>query len=423
MQINVNYEQGDNLLPVGFKAAIQQAVDFLTSHINSNVTFNLNVGYGDVNGLPVTGLAGYHNQLNTVSYDNLVTALKNHATSADDQAAIASLPLTSPAPAGTTFQIAEVEAAALGLTTGTVPNISIGFAKNAPWDFTNDNIAPGSTDFVAQAINEITAAMGRAFSPAGQAQPLQLFDYFAPPANGQVSHQFNVNQDGYFSLDSGKDPTDPGHFSFGGFQKGDWNLNQGPDAFDSPLPLGQNQVSNTDLRVMDVLGFDLGNSTPVKPPVNPPDTGGTTPTGGAVGTELFGLMSSGTATNDQTAAWPKFAADQLAFYQKIGVADPSLGVWEAFGMAFSSQGKFAALNALSDADFAKTAWHDAFGADPTASQVDFVNKQVQSHANFFTTNHLYGADNPAVALSVAHGATFGIIVGMAEENGIHTHTV
>jgi hypothetical protein len=142
-------------------------------------------------------------------------------------------------------------------------------------------------------------------------------------------------------------------------------------------------------------------------------------------TTLFSLMSTATPTDAQLhTVWPQFASDQLSFYQSIHVADPSLGVWESFGLAFSSQAKFGAtFNGMSDADFAKAAYHDAFGVDPTAAQAQFVTDQVHSHATMYANAHAYGADNPAVATTLGQGATFGILVGVAEEMGIHTHTI
>src|SRR5215204_4889858 len=263
MIINILWDSSVQNAPAGFQTDVASVVSFFQGHFTDDVTFNLHVGYGDVNGTTLN--AGNLGQsaffAHKYSYADYKSALQSHATTVDDAAAVASLPAQSPFPSGSNFWVMDPLAAALGLlSTDTQIDVSVGFSATLPFDYTRaDGITVGQYDFIGSVAHELTEVMGRVLGAGenvlGDATvdylPLDLFHYQAP--GGVISR--DLNRGGYFSIDGGSTAlADFNPLSTG--DAGDWGGSTTNDAFLASSNSGvYNDITPWDLRVMDVLGF------------------------------------------------------------------------------------------------------------------------------------------------------------------------
>src|ERR1043166_7466834 len=119
MNINLIFDQAVGTLPAGFVASLNAVVQYLDSHFNNPVTINIHVGYGQINGQPLSpGALGQSlTFFNQYSYSAIRTDLIANATSADQIAAVNSLPATDPTPGGNGhYWVSTAEAKAIGLS-------------------------------------------------------------------------------------------------------------------------------------------------------------------------------------------------------------------------------------------------------------------------------------------------------------------
>jgi hypothetical protein len=252
-----------------FHTAIIAAENELQSHFTNPVTIRVSYNFADLG----PGFLAQNNFFNTrqVSYTNLKAALIAHGTSIDDLAAIAALPLLAPSnshssSATTGFLIAAGMARILGL--GAASNTlddALVLGNGFTWNFDpNNRGAAGGFDAIGAIMHEISeGGMGRVGGLGFQNStwaPLDLFRFTAAGVR-----DFTGGQDGvttYFSPDgTSPDQTHPYHNSinsfgqFDRFDPGDWDVTG--DSFGEGAPGDVGDLSATDLRVMDVLGWDL----------------------------------------------------------------------------------------------------------------------------------------------------------------------
>jgi hypothetical protein len=138
-----------------------------------------------------------------------------------------------------------------------------GTRKAAAPNDRSDGITAGQYDFQGSVAHEFSEIMGRELNAignevqTGEANGYYLYDLFKFTAEGVRS--FAGTTLGYFSLDGGatnlnffnNDPDD---------DFGDWDKSAGDDSFLAFSDSGVvNPVTATDLRVMDVLGWDLSS--------------------------------------------------------------------------------------------------------------------------------------------------------------------
>ncbi len=260
--INISWDSSVQSAPAGFKPAILAAASYLESLFTDAVTLNVAVGYGEVHGtsLGSSTLGANQSFLSQTSYASLRNALAADATSADDSAALASLPLTSPV--GGTLWTTSSEAKALGLkpANGTGLDGYIGFSSALPFTYNNTSgVAAGTYDFNGVALHEFTEVMGRivldgtGLGGSGSNYVLaDLFHYSSPGAR-----DLSASTAGYFSINGGI--TNLGSFNtLASGDPGDWSSAVPRDSFDAFSSSGVvNQVSANDLRVMDAIGWNL----------------------------------------------------------------------------------------------------------------------------------------------------------------------
>jgi FG-GAP-like repeat/FG-GAP repeat len=280
--LNISYDASVNSAPAGFRTGVGAVAQYLQNNFTDPVTVNISVGYGEVNGQSLGGALGESlTFLNSYAYSALRNALAADAKTADDSSAVASLPAT--APVAGTFWVARAEAKALGLIGASASTDGfVGFSNTVAFDYDNSNgVSPGQYDFYGVVAHEITEVLGRVLLAGGTVgrtansyEPLDLFHYAAAGVR-----TFSGTQAGYFSLDAGQTNLDNFNTNGNG-DFGDWAGSAAPDAM---LAFGASGVvepiTPTDLRVMDVLGWDRAAAIPPPPPPPPPPP---TPTGPSV---------------------------------------------------------------------------------------------------------------------------------------------
>jgi hypothetical protein len=269
MIINVTFDSSVNNAPAGFVASFNAVVQFFESHFNNPITINIDVGYGEVNGQPLSSgaLGESFTEFNNYTYSAIRTALVGNAASAVQMSAASTLPASDPTPGGNgNYYVSTAEAKALGLS-GPSSAIDgwVGFASTSSASFTYDttnggSVAPGTYDFFGIAAHEISEVLGRNLFVGNQDgagigpnsyTPLDLFHY---SSNG--TRDFLGTTAGYFSFDGGA--TDVNNFNTnpnGDF--GDWASSAGNDAFLAFSGSGHaNPVTQADINELNVLGYD-----------------------------------------------------------------------------------------------------------------------------------------------------------------------
>jgi len=122
---------------------------------------------------------------------------------------------------------------------------------------------------------------------------------------------------------------------------------------------------------------------------------------------------TGTApTSDKVDALKAAADAQVASYTALGVANPQLGAYEAFGRSFATDPTTTAgfntkYGALSTPDFITTVYAQVYGSTPSAAAAANLTAQITYFTNLYTANNV-----PNAALA-AKGAVLGQIVGYA----------
>jgi hypothetical protein len=255
-----------------YHTAILFAEHDLESHFTNSVTIRVNFGFANLNGFLAQN--SFFNTVNA-TYANLKSALTSHATSADDIAAVNALTATAPSnthssSATTGFLVPAGMARILGLEgASTTRDDSLVLGNGFTWNFDpNNRGAAGGYDAIGAIEHEISeGGMGRVGGLGFQNNtwaPLDLFRFNSSGVRDETGGQDGVTT--YFSPNgSNPDLTHPYHNSinsanqFDGDDPGDWDTIG--DAFGSGAQGTVDTLSATDLRVMDVLGWNLADTT------------------------------------------------------------------------------------------------------------------------------------------------------------------
>jgi len=261
MPFNVTFDSTANAVQ---QAAVQAVVNFFDAHFTDPVTVDINVSFAN---LGPGGLGARSYSLPTHTFSQITAALASDSSSADDVTAVASLPSADPVAGTHTWTMTPAEEMALGLIAdnGTASDGSVRFSNTATFDFDRtDGITAGAFDFFGVVAHEFTEIMGRELNAAGNTaasgpgdHPLDLFKFSAAGA-----HEFVGTNAGYFSVDGGTTNLDNFNTATNG-DFGDWAASAGNDSFLAFSPSGVvNFVSLTDLRLMDVIGWQVAETAP-----------------------------------------------------------------------------------------------------------------------------------------------------------------
>ena len=257
MLINLIYDASVASAPAEFKPAMVAAADAIDALISNPIVVNIQVGWGEDRGVPLTansGQGGPNEQ--SVTYSQLRGYLTASAGSAADQTAVANIPVSDPTNGGRFF-LTRAQAKAFGALPAAGGEIdgAVGFAISRPWNFdpTNTPIS-GETALVGVAEHELTHALARyAGTAATGYTALNLFRYASPGL-----FELTGVPAAYFSIDGGRTNLDG--FSAVG-DSSDWDGASGPDAFNFAVQQGFfNGITPVDVTELDVLGFTVGTA-------------------------------------------------------------------------------------------------------------------------------------------------------------------
>lgn len=232
-----------------YRNAVLAAEADLQSKIADTVTFHVSFDFK-----PLNGFSGSNSfPVFEVSYADFKAALTKHATTADDFAAAASLPSIDP-----THGAGVAISGGLARTLGLVPasddiDDTVTLNSRLPWTYGADAVGVIEHEMTEGLMGRIG---GLGLTSAGNWGPLDLFRYSTPGvrdysggANGQPAY-FSV--DGSALLVKYHNALSTGKFD--GQDFGDWDGTKG-DAFGPGGPGSPGQLTATDLRVLDILGW------------------------------------------------------------------------------------------------------------------------------------------------------------------------
>lgn len=297
MQINFIYDSSTASAPAAFKTALADAAAYLDTLITNTITVNIQVGWGEDNGAPITP-----NSLSTggpqqdgigMTYAQLKAALTANASSAADQTMLANMPAIDPTNGGN-FYITAAQQKAWGMLPANGAEIdgNIGFSSTENWTFDpNNRSVAGAYDFIGDAEAEITHAFGRfpglQLSAPGWYSPLDLMRYSSPGVN-----ELTVGAPAYFSINGGATNLDS--FNTTG-DPSDWTTSVKGDAFGDGYT-GQTMVmTQTDQNLLGALGYAIAaGPAPAPAPtpaVKPTPTPAPSPTPALSGAQEAQILS------------------------------------------------------------------------------------------------------------------------------------
>lgn len=191
MNINIEFDANALAAPASFRNAVLTAASLIDAVLTDNITINIAVGYGEIDGTPVsgTGAEGGPSTGNFYSYSQIRSLLVADASPGDTT--FNALPAGSSIQGQTQVAVWYAEQKALGLRAANDPAIDgyVGFGTGIPVSL-----------MVGVALHEIGHAMGRV--PYGP-QP-DIFDLFRFTSPG--TRLFNgaaTAPPAYFSVDGG----------------------------------------------------------------------------------------------------------------------------------------------------------------------------------------------------------------------------
>jgi hypothetical protein len=263
MHITVDYDSSVSGAPSGFQGAVNAAVAFFDRTITNNVSLTIHVGYGEVNGAPISAgdtaqgvSSGYD-----ITYAQLLAGLSYAATSVEDQSAVNDLPSTDPTTgSGADFYVPYAQAAVLGFNMASTDSY-VGLSSGLTYTFDPDNRAvAGQYDAIGALEGAISQDLGRVEYLGSNSlwTALDLYRYI-PADNGNI-HAVDralTPGPGYFNLGPANSFLQEFNNPLNGGDAANWDPSLQGDAFGTIYPGMASEVSRLDLLLMNVLGYNI----------------------------------------------------------------------------------------------------------------------------------------------------------------------
>jgi hypothetical protein len=273
LNINLTYDPDSTFTNAGLTAAditnMKAAMTYSASQLTSRYTDPIDVNI-KVTAVPGTGTLGMSSTFLAFAgtYANLRNAMVADSTTADDATQLAaggSLPAADPIGGTHDYIVSRAEAKALGIIANDLSNdgtFTFGGGFSYTYDSNNRAVA-GKFDFIGVAMHELTEIMGR-IGLMGEnltGNP----DYMLHDLHHYTGASVRGLNDGagrFFSINNGTTLLKAfNNAAVNGGDLQDWASGTN-DTFNAFSSAGvQNDLTPVDLRVMDVIGYDLGTST------------------------------------------------------------------------------------------------------------------------------------------------------------------
>ena len=321
MEIDITYDLSVNNAPAAFKTDVMAAVQYLENEFTNNVTINIDVGYGEIDGqaLAADDLGESLAEYFTASYASVRNALI-----AEGAPGASTLPTSSPDQGSLYMSTAEGKALGFVAANNSALDGYVGFSSAANIFSYANGTAPPSNEyyFIGAVEHEITEDMGR-FSLLNY-QPsfysvMDLYRYSSPGVRDLTTG--GPGSTAYFSIDDGTTDLGSWNNEASNGDLGDWygaNIpNGGDDAFDDYSSSGVvNIVSQSDITLMNALGWTSATGTP-SPTVSYADVLWRN----TDGTLAEWLMNGSTIVSDQPPTYQGTAVSPDASWNIVGIGD------------------------------------------------------------------------------------------------------
>jgi hypothetical protein len=277
MIINAVYDSSITSQNGYFQVQYAQAVNAAIAYFehafsSSDIYVTITFGWGEDGGTPIPSGLDAHTDTHgdTLYYAQVYNALSANQSSADARTAFSSLPATDPTNGGS-FYLPYAQELALGLTPSHTEADYVGLSSAYSWTWDPNNRAvAGAHDAIGALEHEISEVLGR-IGGLGQGSvgggaytPLDLFRYnfnFDPDHQQYSFFRTLSASNGYFSIDGTHLLAQYNNPVTTGEDAGDWiNTLQG-DSFGDNYPGVASLVTPTDLREMNVIGWQRSPAT------------------------------------------------------------------------------------------------------------------------------------------------------------------
>jgi hypothetical protein len=268
MIINVSYDSSVTSQSAAFQqqfmGAVNAVVQFYEHAFTNNVTVNITFAWS-----PLSGNAAAENSFyyNTYSYATIRNALLATQHSADDIAAYTTMPVNDPTGTGHLFALTAAQARNLGLGFSAPYDDFVTLNSNLSWTFDpNHRAVAGEYDAIGALEHEVSEGIFGRIGSLGSASaglgsgiytPLDLFRYSSPG----VHDYSNPGANDFFSIDGTHLLTAFNNHNQNGGDVSDWDPNIVGDSFGDAYTGTVGQVTPTDLRELDVLGWTRAPAT------------------------------------------------------------------------------------------------------------------------------------------------------------------
>lgn len=244
LQIDLQWDSSVASAPPGFEQAVMAAATLFTNQYPSKpVLVVIAVGYGEVNGTPLS--SGNLGESETGGY------LTDYATVANalHPAAAAN------APTSAQFFVPNAQARLLGLKSATDTSVDgwVGLSSNYAFDYAGTGAGYDPIGIAAHEISEVMGRLSLQGEIINNTQTYTPLDLFAWASAGELKLS---GGGGYFSLDGGVTSLAVFNAGSNGGDNGDWgSAPLGNDAFNAFSSMGTLIVSTYDFEEMTALGW------------------------------------------------------------------------------------------------------------------------------------------------------------------------